>query len=92
MTSLRRVHPPTGGRGPGGTTARTTACLAAATLAAGLFAAPTLAAEAPRSGAAHRVGPPTVKTVTLVRSGRLAAMASESKPRCTASRARAWAS
>ena len=66
MTSLRRVHPPTGGRGPGGTTARTTACLAVATLAAGLFAAPTLAAEAPRSGAAHRVGPPTVKTVTLV--------------------------
>ena len=66
MTSLRRAHPPTGGRRPGGTPARATACLAAAALAAGLFAAPTLAASASGGSASHRVGPPTVKTVTLV--------------------------
>ena len=66
MTSLRRAHPPTGGRGPGERTVRATACLAAVTLAAGLFAAPTLAASAPRGGASHPVGPPTVQTVTLV--------------------------
>ena len=45
---------------------RATACLASVTLAAGLFAAPTLAAGAPRGGTPHRAGPPTVKTVTLV--------------------------
>ena len=66
MTSLRRAQPPTGGRGTAAKTVRATACLAAATLASGLFAAPTLAADAPRGGASHRVGPPTVKTVTLV--------------------------
>jgi subtilisin family serine protease len=66
MTSLRPAHPSTEGRGPGQSAVRATACLAAATLAAGLFAAPTLAADAPPRDAASRVGPPTVKTVTLV--------------------------
>jgi hypothetical protein len=66
MTSLRPAHPSTEGRGPGQSAVRATACLAAATLAAGLFAAPTLAADAPDRDTARRVGPPTVKTVTLV--------------------------
>ncbi len=66
MTSLRPAHPQTEGRGPRGRSLRATACLAAATLAAGLSASPTFAADAPRGDAGHRVGPPTVRTVTLV--------------------------
>ena len=46
--------------------ARATACLAAAALAAGLLAAPPLAGATPDRGDAHRVGPPSVRTVTLV--------------------------